>query len=74
MAESYEYFWRFASHPRFPYWAFNMKQRHGLLTQSRVYIKQHPCDTKLTVLNEKDQQLLFGQRVLHMTIAQNYFS
>jgi hypothetical protein len=26
--------WRFASHPRFPYWALNMKQRHQLLSQN----------------------------------------
>ena len=25
--------WRFASHPRFPYWALNMKQRHQLLSK-----------------------------------------
>ena len=43
------HYWRFASHPRFPYWALNMKQRHELLTQSRVYIQQHPCDANLTV-------------------------
>ena len=30
--------WRFASHPRFPYWAFNMKRRHQLLSQSSVYL------------------------------------
>ena len=44
-----DFYWRFASHPRFPYWALNMKQRHELLTQSRVYIQQHPCDASLTV-------------------------
>ena len=36
-------------HPRFPYWALNMKQRHELLSQSKVYIQQHPCDASLTV-------------------------
>ena len=34
--------WHFASHPRFPYWALNMKQRHQLLSQSNVYLRQHP--------------------------------
>ena len=44
-----QFYWRFASHPRFPYWALNMRQRHELLTQSKVYIQQHPCDANLTV-------------------------
>ena len=41
--------WRFANHPRFPYWALNMKQRHQLLSQSTIYLKQHPNDANLTV-------------------------
>ena len=41
--------WRFASHPRFPYWALNMKQRHQLLSQSSIYLKHHPADANLTV-------------------------
>ena len=43
--------WRFASHPRFPYWALNMKLRHQLLSQSSVYICQHPGDANLTIEN-----------------------
>ena len=46
--------WRFASHPRFPYWALNMKQRHELLSQSKVYKQQHPCDASLTVEQLQD--------------------
>ena len=49
-----QYHWRFASHPRFPYWALNMKQRHELLSQSKVYIQQHPCDASLTVEQLQD--------------------
>ena len=41
--------WRFASHPRFPYWSLNMKIRHQLISQSNVYIRQHPADAELTV-------------------------
>ena len=41
--------WRFASHPRFPYWALNMKQRHQLLSQAKVYLHQNPRDAHLTV-------------------------
>ena len=40
--------WRFASHPRFPYWALNMKQRHQLLSQARIYLTQNPEDANLT--------------------------
>ena len=41
--------WRFASHPRFPYWALNMKQRHQLLSQARIYLTQNPEDSNLTI-------------------------
>ena len=41
--------WRFASHPRFPYWALNMKQRHNLLSQSKIYLKQNTSDGNLTI-------------------------
>lgn len=41
--------WRFASHPRFPYWALNMKQRHQLLSQSKIYFQQNPDDASLSV-------------------------
>ena len=38
------YRWRFASHSRFPYRALNMKHRHQLLSQSKVFIKYNPSD------------------------------
>ena len=41
--------WRFASHPQFPYWGLNMKQRHQLLSQTSVYLRQHPADANLTI-------------------------
>lgn len=28
--------WRFATHPRFPYWALTIKQRHQLISQASV--------------------------------------
>ena len=49
-----KYYWRFASHPRFPYWALNMKMRHQLLSQSNVYMQQHPTDAELTVEDLQD--------------------
>ena len=46
----------FASHPQFAYWAFNMIQRHRLLSQGNIFLKQNPGDATLTV--EKLQQML----------------
>ena len=44
-----KYRWRLTSHPRFPYWALDMKQRHQLLSQSNVYLHQHPADANMTI-------------------------
>lgn len=41
--------WRFANHPRFLYWALNMKLRHQLLSQAKVYLSQNPGDASLTM-------------------------
>ena len=38
-----------ASHPRFPYWGFNMKQWHQLLLQANIYMQQHTEGASLTV-------------------------
>ena len=46
--------WRFASHPPFPYWALNMKQRHQLLSQSKVYLRKTPADAHLTIEQLRD--------------------
>ena len=46
--------WRFASHPRFPYWALNMKQRHQLLSQANIYLCQHPADANMTMEELKE--------------------
>ena len=51
-----EWTYRFASHPRFAYWAFNMIQRHRLLSQGSIFLKQNPSDAKLTV--EQLKQML----------------
>jgi hypothetical protein len=45
-----KFVWRFATHPRFMYWALNMKQRHQLLSQANVYLRQHPNDATLTLM------------------------
>ena len=49
VADNNHRLWRFASHPRFPYWGLNMKQRHQLLSQANIYMQQHPEDANLTV-------------------------
>ena len=41
--------WRFANHPRFPYWALNMKQRHQLLSQAKIYLQHNPADANLSI-------------------------
>ena len=58
--------WRLASHPRFPYWALNMKLRHQLLSQSSVYIRQHPGDANLTIENLRDMVgRLSAEQLMH---------
>ena len=44
-----KYRWRFASHPRFPYWTLDKKQRHQLLSQANIYFHQHPTDVNMTM-------------------------
>ena len=41
--------YRFASHPRFLYWAFNMIQRKHILQQSGIFLKQNPGEAHLTI-------------------------
>ena len=44
-----DWVYRFASHPRFAYWAYNMLFRRRLLAKGNVYVKQHPEDFDLTI-------------------------
>ena len=46
--------WRFAFHPRFPYWALNMKQRHQVLSQANIYLRHHPVDANMTTEELKE--------------------
>ena len=41
--------YRFASHPRFSYWAFNMIQRKRILQQSGIFLKQNPGEAHLSI-------------------------
>ena len=46
--------YRFASHPRFSYWALNMIQRNGALQQGSISLKQNPDESHLTILGLLD--------------------
>ena len=41
--------YRFASHPRFAYWAFNMIERKRILQQTGIFLKQNPGEAHLTI-------------------------
>ena len=47
--------YRFASHPRFAYWALNMNQRKRILQQTGIFLKQNPGEAHLTM--EELQQM-----------------
>lgn len=43
-----QWVYRFATHPRFAYWAFNMTQRNCILQQTGIFLKQNPGEAHLT--------------------------
>ena len=43
-----QWVYRFASHPRFAYWALNMIQRKRVLQQGGIFLKQNPGEAHLT--------------------------
>ena len=47
---------RFASHPRFVLWIYNIHYRHRALSQGDIYLKQNPGDANLSI--EEIQDLL----------------
>ena len=46
--ETGKWVYRFASHPRFGYWALNMIQRKQALGQAAFFLKQNPSEAHLT--------------------------
>ena len=44
-----QWVYRFASHPRFAYWALNMIQRKRVLQQGGIFLKQNPGEAHLTI-------------------------
>lgn len=43
------WYYRFASHPRFCYWAYNILHRRRILSQGSYYIKQNPGDANISI-------------------------
>ena len=46
--------YRFATHPRFAYWAFNMLLRKRTLEQTGIFLKQNPGEAHLTIDELRD--------------------
>ena len=67
---------RFASQPRLPYWALDMKQRDQLLSQSNVYLHQHPADANMTIeelremVNSMSSKQMVNQLQQHVSKVQ----
>ena len=46
--------YRFASHPRFAYWAYNILYRKRILGQGNFFLKQNPSEANLTIDDLKE--------------------
>lgn len=44
-----KWIYRFANHPRFSYWTFDMLQRKRTLQESGIFLKQNPGEAHLTI-------------------------
>ena len=51
--------YRFAAHPRFGFWAYNMLYRKRLLGQGSFYLKQNPGEANLTI-DELQEMVIAG--------------
>ena len=49
-----KWFYRFASHPRFSFWGFNMLYRKRLISQGNFFIKQNPGEANLSIEELQD--------------------
>jgi len=60
---------RLAKHPRFRYFALNTEMRHRALQTGRVYVRQNPQDSHLSVdeLREMadNEAVSLSNRILH---------
>ena len=66
-----QWYYRFAAHPRFAFWAYNMLYRRRLLGQGSFYIKQNPSDANLT-LNELQEMVQSGTHEIIMKKLLHY--
>jgi hypothetical protein len=46
--------YRFTSHPRFAYWAYNILYRRRILAQGNFFLKQNPSEANLTISDLKE--------------------
>ena len=56
--------YRFASHPRFSYWALNMIQRKRALQQNSIFLKQNPDKSHLTFEQLQEMVVVIVQPLL----------
>ena len=49
--------YRFAAHPRFAYWAYNILYRRRILGQGSYFLKQNPSEANLTLDDLKEMLL-----------------
>ena len=63
--------YRFANHPRFSYWAFNMIHRKRILQQSGIFLKQNPGEAHLTI-DELREMAWSGNSAFFMSKVSRY--
>ncbi|XP_066921730.1 uncharacterized protein [Clytia hemisphaerica] len=63
--------YRFAAHPRFGFWAYNMLYRRRLLGQGSFYLKQNPGEANLTI-NELQDMVREGSHATIMKKLMRY--
>ena len=60
---------RFATHPRFRFFALNTEMRWRALQAGQIYVKQHPADAQISVDELRQmvgaEGVIFSNRVLH---------
>jgi len=69
--------YRFASHPRFAYWAYNMLYSRRILGQGSFFLKQNPSEASLTTddLKEMLESIscqTFMSKLMHYMYAKKF--
>ena len=64
-----KWIYRFANHPRFSYWAFNMIQRKRILQQSGIFLKQNPGEAHLTIDELREMAASNGANVFMSKVS-----